>query len=132
MFGGDFIPEILTHQLLRSHNFTSHYLFLINFIEFTFFLVAPDTFFFSSILSLSFSHGRSRNPFSLSFTWSTPTSLTSSQTPNVQTTPKVTPFSSTTPTQMAQTRVRLGGDKFITMNNFHEKLLKLKDLMKTR
>ncbi|GMY06898.1 Metal-dependent phosphohydrolase isoform 1 [Fagus crenata] len=33
---------------------------------------------------------------------------------------------------MAQTRVGLGGDKFTTMNNFHEKLLKLKDLIKIK
>ncbi|GMY23062.1 hypothetical protein FCV25MIE_18303 [Fagus crenata] len=51
---------------------------------------------------------------------------------NAQTTPKVPPFSSITPTQMAQTRVGFGGDKFTTGNHFHEKILKLKDLMKTK
>ena len=33
---------------------------------------------------------------------------------------------------MAQNRVGSGGDKFTIGNHFHEKILKLKDLMKTK
>ena len=64
------LPQILTHQLLRLHNYTPHYLFLINFIMFIFSFGYPRYFFFplpfclypflmvevEPLLSLSLSH----------------------------------------------------------------------------
>ena len=140
------LPQILSHQLLRLHNCTPHYLFLINFITFIFNFGCPQyiyIYFFppfylcpflmvevEPLLSLSLSHGQHPLHLPPELTHSNHSSC--SQTPNAQTMPKVPPFSSTMPTQMAQTRVGLGGDKFTTVNNFQEKLLKLKDLIKIK
>ena len=72
------LPQILTHQLLRLHNYTPHYLFLINFIMFIFSFGYPRYFFFPLPFCLyPFLMVEVEPLLSLSLTWSTPTSPTS-------------------------------------------------------